>query len=188
MGKDGLTRVYDNSELPTVCLRTADLVFTWRRPATMLDRLQWNPNLVEEPLSTSALPLPGLHPRHHQSVLGPRHPDIEKPSRLLELQLIQHTISGYRHQLLVLHANDVYARKLETLRRMHREKIHAIGSRVCAIVLRQHGSLEECTDARGQVAALTGIDQSAQSSHCLRITRAGSALGAQTIHQLVSAK
>src|SRR3982751_2146989 len=126
----------------------------------MSNGLHWNPNLVQEPLPSCALPLPRPHPRHHQPVLGARHADIEKTAGLLQLEFVEHAVTWDRDQLLVLDTDDVHARKLETLGRMHREKIHAIWSGVDAVVLRQHRSLQKSTDARRQLAALAGLDQS----------------------------
>src|SRR5438034_584571 len=47
------------------------------------------PHLLEETVSARRSLGPRLHPRHHQSIDGPSHPDIQKPTGFFDLELRQ---------------------------------------------------------------------------------------------------
>src|SRR4051812_7207923 len=119
-------RVYNNSILTSVFLLTADFSYSVRICVAISNKLHRNADLVQKPVPASALPFPHLRPRHHQAVLSPGHADVEQPSRFLQLELIQRAVARNWNQLLVLDADYVDARKLQTLGRVHGEQVHSV--------------------------------------------------------------
>ena len=130
----------------------------------------------------------GFYARHYEAILGARHSDIEQAARLLQLQWIYNAVTWNWNQLLVFDSNDVYARELESLRGVQREKIDAIPPGLGAVVFREDGTLEEGADLRREIPAGACFDESTQSSHRLGVALVGRFLGAQALHQLMTAE